>query len=127
MRQGNNIRPASCLTVIGAFKVPCMVKGAKARIFFKEWRKKRGFNQEEAAEEMGVEQATVSRLERGKIDYTQGSLEAMARAYSCEIRDLFTDPDAPENEIEAAVKRLDARQRARAIRVLKAMAEDEAA
>lgn len=45
---------------------------------------------------MGLTQATIARLERGDIAYTQPVLEAIADALSCEPADLIMrDPSDP--------------------------------
>lgn len=53
--------------------------------------------QEQLADRLGLTQATVARIERGEISYTQPVLEAMAEALRCEPADLImrdpTDPD----------------------------------
>jgi DNA-binding XRE family transcriptional regulator len=67
------------------------------RTFLKEWRDKRGYSQEEAAELIGIERSTLSKIETGKMAYSQPFLEAAAEAYMCEPADLLmrnpTDPD----------------------------------
>lgn len=71
---------------------------AKTRIYFREWRKHRGLNQERAAARMGVSQGHLSDLENNKKAWTKPVMEAMANAYSCEVWQLFRDnpliPDA---------------------------------
>ena len=61
----------------------------RRRTYLKEWRKHRGLTQERAAERLGLEQSTLSRLERGQLPYNQDFLEAAAKAYSCEPQDLL--------------------------------------
>jgi transcriptional regulator with XRE-family HTH domain len=62
----------------------------------KDWRKFRGLTQEQLAERLGLTQATVARIERGDIAYTQPVLEAMAEALMCEPADLIMrDPSKP--------------------------------
>jgi transcriptional regulator with XRE-family HTH domain len=58
------------------------------RTFFREWRKFRGYTQEQAAEMIGIDQSGLSRLERGS-PYNQAFLEAAAAAYRCEPADLL--------------------------------------
>lgn len=71
-------------------------KGKKRRTFLKEWRKFRGLTQEQLAERLELTQATVARIERGDISYTQPVLEAMADALRCEPADLIMrDPGQP--------------------------------
>lgn len=66
------------------------------RTYFKEWRKFRGLTQEQLAERLELTQATVARIERGDIAYTQPVLEAMAEALGCSPADLIVrDPSDP--------------------------------
>jgi DNA-binding XRE family transcriptional regulator len=69
------------------------------RTFVKQWRKHRGLNQDQLAERVGIGQNTISRLENGKIGYTQPIMEAIADALNCTVADLVirdpTDPSAP--------------------------------
>lgn len=74
-------------------------KNPKPRYFFKEWRKYRGYTQEEAAEIIGVTAPSISQLETGKQGFTDSTLEALATAYTCQPGDLLMrnplDVDAP--------------------------------
>jgi transcriptional regulator with XRE-family HTH domain len=90
----------------------------RARTFLREWREHRNLTQEKAAERIGIEQATLSRIERGVIQYTQDFLEKAAYAYMCDPADLLMrnplDDDAvwsiadnlrrasPEDQVRAA-------------------------
>ena len=65
------------------------VKPPRRRTFLQEWRKFRNLTQERAAERIGIEQATLSRIERGLIPYNQDFLETAALAYQCEPPDLL--------------------------------------
>lgn len=67
-----------------------MAKKKKRRqTYLKEWRKFRGLTQSQLAERLGLTQATIARIERGDIAYTQPVLEAMADALRCEPADLI--------------------------------------
>lgn len=57
--------------------------------YIREWRKHRHLTQERLAERVGQTQGWVSQLERQEIGYTQGTLEALAYALSCEPSDLL--------------------------------------
>lgn len=70
-----------------------MAKKVKKRgraTFIRDWRKYRGISQDRLAEVIGLTQATVARIERGDIAYTQPVLEAMAEALKCLPGDLIT-------------------------------------
>jgi len=97
------------------------------RLFVREWREHRGMTQEQLAERAGMTTASLSRIERGLQPYHQGTLDALAGALHCDPVDLLTrnplDPEAPWLIWE----RLKPAQRKQAIRLLKALVEDEAA
>ena len=64
--------------------------------FIKAWRKFRGLTQEQLAERLEMTQATVARIEKGEISYTQPVLEAVAEALGCQPGDLIMrDPALP--------------------------------
>jgi transcriptional regulator with XRE-family HTH domain len=63
------------------------------RTFLREWRTFRHLTQEQAADRMGIDFSTLSRIERGLVPYSQGVLEAAASAYNCAPEDLLAiDP-----------------------------------
>lgn len=64
-------------------------KTTRRRTFLREWREYRNLTQEKAAERIGIEQPTLSRLERGISPYSQDFLEKAAYAYMCEPADLL--------------------------------------
>jgi transcriptional regulator with XRE-family HTH domain len=102
--------------------------------FFKQWRKYRGFTQDQVVDRLAMlddpgiptTAASLSRLENGKQSYTQRSLEALAGVYDCEPHELIgTDPFERDEAQEAAtyLYGMDELGRRRAIAVLKAMQE----
>ena len=48
--------------------------------------------QEQVAERMGTTKSMVSKIERGTVMYSKGSLEAYADAINCEPADLIRRP-----------------------------------
>jgi transcriptional regulator with XRE-family HTH domain len=75
---------------------------AKQRHFIREWRKFRGYTQEQLAEMVGVDRTYVSKIEKGAHEkkggkrYDQPFLEAAAVALQCEPADLIMrDPSQP--------------------------------
>ena len=72
-----------------AKKVVPNPKPAKPVYFFKEWRKHRGYNQEELAELVGVTTSSISQLESGKQGFTDSTLAALALALECSPGDLL--------------------------------------
>jgi DNA-binding Xre family transcriptional regulator len=88
------------------------------RTFIREWRKHRGLNQEQLAERVGIGQNTLSRIETGKIAYTQPVLEAIADAMNCSVADLLIrDPTNPMG-IWSIWDQIPVPQRDQAVRVL---------
>lgn len=91
----------------------------RRRVFIREWRKHRGLTLEQLAERVDTTHATLSRVERGRQDYTQGLLEALAEALSCDPEDLLMrDPTDPEG-IWSVWDTVEPVQKKQAIRVLK--------
>jgi transcriptional regulator with XRE-family HTH domain len=102
--------------------------------FIREWRKYRNDMTQEVLAERVAEwlgtsftPATLSRIENRKSPYNQRQLDALADALNCGPADLIIrnplDTEAPWSIWE----RLNAPQRRQAIRLLKALADDEAA
>jgi transcriptional regulator with XRE-family HTH domain len=97
------------------------------RIFLREWRKHRGLTQERLAERAEVTQGMISQLEGGTSDFTGELLGRLADALSCDRADLIMrnplDPEAPWSIWDT----LKPQQRRQALRLLKALADEEAA
>jgi transcriptional regulator with XRE-family HTH domain len=62
----------------------------RRRTFIKEWRAFRGMTQEDLAELIDMTPSNLSQLERGRINYTQETLEAAAKALGCSVVDLLS-------------------------------------
>lgn len=87
--------------------------------FIKEWRKSKRVTQAQLADFLGIDKATVSRIERRLIPYTQDLLEAIADRLDCEPADLIIrNPLAPE-PIWSIWDQIPQVQRPQAIEVLK--------
>lgn len=104
------------------------------RTYIREWREDHNLSQDRLVERVrerveSFSKSSLSRLENGKQPYSQPILEAIAWALGREDDPgaLLRLPHSPENEIAAHIMRLDAAKRAQALRIIKAMAEDEAA
>lgn len=95
--------------------------------YIRAWRKFRGLTLERLADRTGSTHATISRIERGEQPYSQPILEAIADALQTDPASLLmrdpTDEQAPWSIWEA----LRPDQRRQAIRLLKALTEEEAA
>lgn len=94
--------------------------------FLRKWRKKLGYTLEQAAEMIGIDHGTLSRVERGLVPYNQPVLEAIAEAYGVEATDLLSvDPTRPEEtDIVRLFRRAGPELRQAAQRVLRTGAED---
>lgn len=100
--------------------------------FIKEWREKENISQDRLVERVrelvdGFSKASLSRLENGKQPYSQPILEAIAISLGCEPVNLLRPPTEPENELAAYVLKLSAAKQRQALRLIRAMVDEEAA
>ncbi len=66
------------------------------------WRKHRRYTLEQAADLIGIDHSTLSKIERQKNPYTQNILEAAAEAYNCTVAELLaSEPEGP-SELDMA-------------------------
>lgn len=86
-------------------------------------RQARGLTQAELAELAGVNQATVSKAERGEMNITMDKIVALAAALNVEPVQLFDLPELQARAL-AAISAIDPERRAAALVVLEAMAKD---
>src|SRR5260221_9444891 len=83
-----------------ARKRPRMSFGPPKKHFIKEWRKYRGLTQEKLAARLGISTSHISQIERGRINYTRETLEALAYSLHCEPSDLLgRDPNLPDYQL----------------------------
>lgn len=109
-----------------------MLKKAFRPTFIRAWRTHRGLSLEALAarvEEIlgrNMTYATLSRIERGKIAYTQPVLESIATALLCEPADLLMrnplDKSAPWSILDS-LKKATPDERARIMAVVEALAK----
>jgi transcriptional regulator with XRE-family HTH domain len=97
------------------------------KLFLKEWRKAKGLTQERLAARLETTAATISRIETGEINYTRESLESLAAALDIEPADLLRDPGAADYQLWRIITGLKPEAQARALRVIRALADEEAA
>lgn len=65
--------------------------------YIQEWRKHRRLTQAQFAERMGLSPNHVSKIEAGRVAYTQDLLERAAAVLDCKPTDLLMrDPAGPE-------------------------------
>ena len=82
----------------------------------------RNLTQTQLAELAGVNQATVSKAERGEMNITMNNILALAKALHVEPVELFDLPDLQKRAL-AAISAIDPERRAAALVVLEAMAK----
>ena len=97
--------------------------------FIKQWRKYRNLTQQQVADRVELDKSSVSRIETGKVEYYQSTLEAFAFALGVEPADLLRPPpsekDQTRNELAEYVLSLDQEQQQRALRILRAALPDD--
>ena len=91
--------------------------------FIRAWRKHRRLTLKELSATVGVNSSTLSRIETGKIAYTQPVLESLAHALHCEPADLLMrDPKvASRDELSVVLDSLPSDKRAEALAILKVL------
>lgn len=95
--------------------------------YIKEWRKHRNLTQEQLAEHLDLTQATIQRIEKGIIAYTQPVLEAMADVLRCEPADLITRAPGATDRLRDALEGMSPETQKKALAVVKALRDEEAA
>ena len=73
------------------FRMPPVPKPKHQRQphYMRQWRKHAKLSQEAAAERVGIDRATLSKIEAGKVPYNQDLVERLAFAYGCEPSDII--------------------------------------
>jgi transcriptional regulator with XRE-family HTH domain len=90
------------------------------RHYIRAWREFRRLTQEQLAGRTDMSVPQISKIETGKRDYRQSTLEQFAEALNCSPADLLRPPEGPGNELAAFVMRLDDTRRQQALRILEA-------
>lgn len=93
------------------------------RHFIRQWRDARGLTQEQLADSVGASTSVISRLETGRLGYTQALLEAVASALQASpVALLSVDPGVEgADDIRHMIDEMTKREREQAIRLLRAM------
>lgn len=101
-------------------------KRQRQKHYFREWREKNQLTQEQAIGRLGWSQSKISRLEAGKIPYSQDDLEAAAEAYGASSpSDLLTTNPLKEGQVVDLMQLLKrVKDEDLAIRILQSMAGD---
>lgn len=104
-------------------------KKARRRNFIKEWRKFRGLTQEQLAGRLEgvISQGSLSDLENGQFDYVQSTLEAIAQALRCQAGELIMRPPGTSDVLRDVLDGLDEQGQKRALALIRALKESEAA
>jgi transcriptional regulator with XRE-family HTH domain len=98
-----------------------MAKKTKATgHFIRAWRKHRDFTLERLAERVGTTHATLSRIERGKVPYSQALLEALAEALGTTPASLIMRDPAQPDAIWDIWEQIPAQDRDKAVKILEA-------
>lgn len=108
-------------------KVTPYPKPPKARHFIKDWRKHRGYTQEELAEILGITHSAISQLENGKTSYTQQMLESLADVLYCTAADLIARPPSADWGLDMMIKDSSEADRTTIIEMVKAFVKNRAA
>lgn len=93
--------------------------------FIRQWRLKKGWNQGQLAEAIGVSTATISQIENAKTGYTQAHLEAIAEALSCDPADLLVRDPSDPSAIWSLWDRAQPAQRKQVLRIIEGLLGDE--
>jgi len=103
-------------------KVTPRFKEKKPKYYFREWRKFRGWTQEELAERVGLTASSISQLETGKQGFTDDTLRSLALELGCSPGDLLMRNPLDQDSVWLLVehlKKAPERQRQTAIRVVR--------
>lgn len=111
---------------------PCRIMPdmADKRHYLKEWRKHRGFTQDQVLERLAEIDdpllpgtgASLSRVENGKQPYSERLLGALADIYRCEPWELIgRNPEKEGRVIDFWARKLNDQQQKQALAILEAM------
>lgn len=104
-----------------------MAKGDKPHHFIRQWRKRRGLTLEQLAERLHTTHATLSRIETGKMPYSQTLLERLAEELGTTPANLIArDPEGPE-ELWDLFEQLTGPERRQGVELLKVLKGGRAA
>jgi len=108
--------------------LPSMSKRELGKHFIREWRKYRGLSLRRLAERMETEpgelltsHANIQRIEKYEQPYTQEILEALAEALEVAPTDLLSVDPSKNGEVVDLLRLINDKNRAQAVRVLKAL------
>lgn len=117
----------------GAVTIPVMATriGPKkpVRVYLSLWRENQKLTQQQVADRIGqgIHKGTVSRWESAKRVPSTEVLAAYAEALGRPVTDLYRRPADPGEDVGMILETLKPATRKQAIRLIKALAEEEAA
>ena len=88
-------------------------------------RQRRKLSQTDLAEMVGVNQATISKIEKGEMNLTLDKIMAISEALHCQPQELFSLPELQRRAL-AALGRIRGADQQAALAVLEAMAARQA-
>lgn len=91
------------------------------------WRRHRNLTLERLGDRVGMAPGNLSRLERGITPYIQHQIEAIADALRCTVADLISRPPGATSQLQEILGGLSPEKQRQAVRLIKALAEDDAA
>lgn len=100
-------------------------KPNRPRYFFREWRKYRGYTQEELAGMIGATAPSISQLEKGKQGFTDSTLVAFAEALSCQPADLLMRNPLDTGAVWSIWDQIKPEDRSRALKTLKSFIDED--
>jgi transcriptional regulator with XRE-family HTH domain len=105
-----------------------MTKRKYGKTYIREWREYRGLSLRRLADrlelngpEETISHASIGRIENGLQPYSQPILEAIAAALNVSVTDLLGVDPTKEGEVVDLMRMINDKNRAQAIRVLKAL------
>lgn len=105
-----------------------MTKRKLGKTYIREWREYRGLSLRRLADRLElsgpdetISHASIGRIENGQQPYSQPVLEAIAAALNVSVTDLLGVDPMKEGEVVDLMRMINDKNRAQAIRVLKAL------
>jgi len=93
------------------------------RHFIRQWRDARGLTQEQLADLIGASVSIISRLESGKLGYTQAAIEAIGGALKVSVISLLSADPSVEgvDDLHQMIDGMNRREKEQALRLLRAL------
>jgi len=105
----------------------------ETRNYLREWRQKVGLTQKQVCDRLSAfddpqlptTEATLSRIETGKGQYSERVIEALADIYSCEPWELLGRDPFKEGKVYDLIARMNEKQMRQAEAVLQALIDSD--